>query len=315
MVIKTKTRRRVTRSSRTLRRLALQQNLTDTVKLLDTNWELNKTRLRGIRHDLTNLNGSYFIFTQSNTKLGRKYYNSFLKSPVVINRPQLRLLPETSPFSETTLFKSCAIVGNGGILKNSHCGNEIDSSDFVMRSNLQPIKHFTNDAGMKSSLVTINPSIIYNRFNLFDTPGNESNFLQALEEYQQYFLWIPNSYVVNNSLSFETASIIRQTIRQQLLLADAIYFRKLQRYWKTKKMLSTGMSLVSIGICLCEEINLYGFWPFQIDSNGEPLPMHYTDDIAWSTYHHNHDYDSEFQLLINLHRSGVIKLHINQCSP
>lgn len=42
------------------------------------------------------------------------------------------LLPEVSPMKNRR-FKTCAVVGNSGILLDSECGKEIDSHNFVIR--------------------------------------------------------------------------------------------------------------------------------------------------------------------------------------
>lgn len=46
--------------------------------------------------------------------------------------PSPSLLHQEMPYSKSQ-FKKCAVVGNGGIIKNSKCGKEIDSADFVFR--------------------------------------------------------------------------------------------------------------------------------------------------------------------------------------
>lgn len=41
-----------------------------------------------------------------------------------------------SPAQENPLqlpLKKCAVVGNGGILRHSKCGRDIDQADFIMR--------------------------------------------------------------------------------------------------------------------------------------------------------------------------------------
>ncbi|KAF7250497.1 CMP-N-acetylneuraminate-poly-alpha-2,8-sialyltransferase [Varanus komodoensis] len=51
------------------------------------------------------------------------------------------LLPEVSPMKNRR-FKTCAVVGNSGILLDSGCGKEIDSHEFVIR---QVVCYFSNN--------------------------------------------------------------------------------------------------------------------------------------------------------------------------
>lgn len=49
-----------------------------------------------------------------------------------VSRNLYELLPRTSPL-KSQRFRTCAIVGNSGVLLNSGCGPEIDTHSFVIR--------------------------------------------------------------------------------------------------------------------------------------------------------------------------------------
>ncbi|XP_072175501.1 alpha-2,8-sialyltransferase 8E-like [Diadema setosum] len=136
--------------------------------LLMKNWTINVTNIDALRTEMTNfhqkLSGEYLVMTQTNVKRQEKIKYVFRdKTKVTISNDFFNRLPKTNPFTLTERFKSCAIVGNSGVLKGSRCGTTIDSNDFIFRCNLATLGPFKDDAGSRSNLTTMNPSIISSR--------------------------------------------------------------------------------------------------------------------------------------------------------
>ncbi|XP_043530790.1 P43 5S RNA-binding protein-like isoform X2 [Chiloscyllium plagiosum] len=113
-----------------------------------------------------------FVVTQKNTPLGTELtYEVEPKRKIKITPQIFALFPKNMSFSNLQ-HKRCAVVGNGGNLVNSSCGAEIDRADFVFRCNLPPVGgKFTQDVGIKTNLVTANPSIITNRLRRMEVAG------------------------------------------------------------------------------------------------------------------------------------------------
>ncbi|XP_014815030.1 PREDICTED: alpha-N-acetylneuraminide alpha-2,8-sialyltransferase-like [Calidris pugnax] len=101
--------------------------------------------------------------TKLNSPMGKNLWfdGEFLYS-FTIDNATYSLFPQATPFQLP--LKKCSVVGNGGILKKSGCGKQIDQADFVMRCNLPPLSsEYSRDVGSKTQLVTANPSIIQKR--------------------------------------------------------------------------------------------------------------------------------------------------------
>ncbi|XP_064933290.1 alpha-2,8-sialyltransferase 8E isoform X2 [Columba livia] len=135
------------------------------VKLMQNcHWKFNTTALAQYRAELGRCcNASAWLaVTQDNTPLGSEIvYDAYPSKRLKVSSGLLEILPEKSPFQESP-YKTCAVVGNGGILRNSSCGSKIDGHEFVIRFNL-PSVDFPEDVGKKSSIVTVNPSILHKR--------------------------------------------------------------------------------------------------------------------------------------------------------
>ncbi|KAK2886067.1 hypothetical protein QQF64_020188 [Cirrhinus molitorella] len=276
-------------------------------KLNSTERELNRMRLQFC----CNATGSLFL-TKQNTAINQTipYETSTVKT-YKMNAGIHNMLPEDFPWSGRRLGR-CAVVGSGGILKNSSCGREIDSADYVIRFNLASIND--SDVGLKTDLITINPSQI--RFKNLDK--NPEPLVERVSVYGNASLIMPAfAYTFCTGQSLKTLRVLHSVRPQQpVVFFSSEYLRTLNRFWKGRGLkevrLSTGFMLISTALELCDNVHVYGFWPFGTDLQNNPVPYHYYDQLRPHPYMHS--MPEEFVRLLQLHSKGALTLHLQPCS-
>ncbi|XP_045443788.1 alpha-N-acetylneuraminide alpha-2,8-sialyltransferase isoform X2 [Pipistrellus kuhlii] len=256
-----------------------------------------------------------FAMTKMNSPMGTSmwYDGEFLYSFTVDNSTY-SLFPQATPFQLP--LKKCAVVGNGGILKKSGCGRQIDEANFVMRCNLPPLSsEYTKDVGSKSHLVTANPSIIRQRFqNLL---WSRKTFVDNMKIYNHSYIYMP---AFSMKTGTEPSLRVYYTLsdvgaNQTVLFANPNFLRSIGKFWKSRgihaKRLSTGLFLVSAALGLCEEVAIYGFWPFSVNMHEQPISHHYYDNVL--PFSGFHAMPEEFLQLWYLHKIGALRMQLDPC--
>lgn len=102
---------------------------------------------------------------------------------------------------------------------------------------------------------------------------------------------------------------------QTVLFANPNFLRNIGKFWKGRgihaKRLSTGLFLVSAALGLCEEVSIYGFWPFSVNMQGEPISHHYYDNVL--PFSGFHAMPEEFLQLWYLHKMGALRMQLDPC--
>ncbi|KAM9251144.1 CMP-N-acetylneuraminate-poly-alpha-2,8-sialyltransferase isoform 2-T3 [Cariama cristata] len=230
------------------------------------------------------------------------------------------LLPEVSPMKNRR-FKTCAVVGNSGILLDSGCGKEIDSHDFVIRCNLAPVVEFAADVGTKSDFITMNPSVVQRAFGGFRNESDREKFVRRLSMLNDSVLWIPAFMVKGGEKHVEwvNALILKNKLKVRTAYPSLRLIHAVRGYWLTNKVHikrpSTGLLMYTLATRFCDEIHLYGFWPFPKDLHGKPVKYHYYDDLKYRYFSNAspHRMPLEFKTLYVLHNRGALKLTTGKC--
>lgn len=292
--------------------------ITKVVKNYSQAWKKQEDNFQKFRYLLsTSCNGfQKAIVTQANTPVGTKLvYDGEKKRVLQVNQDIFSTFLKTNPFLNRSL-DTCAVVGNGGILVNSSCGEAIDSAQFVIRCNLPPVHSgFSSDVGSRTDIVTANPSIFVERFG--GLMGRRRPFVESLSVYGNAMLLIPAfSYGHNTPLSMRAFYSIEDFHSPvHPIFFNPEYLQRLSSFWRSQGLraarFSTGLIMASLALELCDNVHLYGFWPFSLHPYGaETLTNHYYDDKRVNKIH---AMPAEFELLLRLHRQGVLKLHLGQC--
>ncbi|XP_052397484.1 alpha-2,8-sialyltransferase 8E-like isoform X1 [Carassius gibelio] len=260
-----------------------------------------------------NATGSLFL-TKRNTAVNQSIpYETSTTDTYTMNETLHSMMPEDFPWSGRRLGR-CAVVGSGGILKNSSCGREIDSADFVIRFNLAMIND--SDVGLKTDLITINPSQIQKEYKNLEE--NTDPLVERVSVYGNTFFIMPAfAYKFCTELSIRALNVLH-AIRPQKPMAffSPYYLQTLDGFWKRRglnpRRLSTGFMLISTALELCEDVHVYGFWPFYTDLQDNPVPYHYYNLNRPSK--RMHKMPEEFVRLLKLHSQGALTLHLQPCS-
>ncbi|XP_002742055.1 alpha-N-acetylneuraminate alpha-2,8-sialyltransferase ST8SIA3-like [Saccoglossus kowalevskii] len=225
-----------------------------------------------------------------------------------MNRNMYKHLPKTLELSH---YNTCSVVENSGILLGSGCGNATDHAQFVFRCNLAPITPYIKDAGRKTSLTTLNKSILDKRYGGLHR-YNLTRFGRALKDYSGY-IWIPLHSNLDRIPVTLTAAYLLRIGGLQVLLMNPDHYLGMQNYWTSHGItgfLTTGFYMTMVAIEMCDTVDLYGFWPFNTTGTGNEVNYHYYDDFVGTKAH---NFSAEFSVLNKLHHDEIIRINIRKC--
>ncbi|XP_038187425.1 alpha-2,8-sialyltransferase 8E [Arvicola amphibius] len=297
-----------------------QSELFDRWKRLQIcNWAMDTSEANLFKSTLSKCcNAPGFLFTtQKNTPIETNLRYEMVSSGFFhINQEIFQMFPKEMPYYRSQ-FKKCAVVGNGGILKNSGCGKEINSADFVFRCNLPPISgEYATDVGEKTDVVTVNPSIIIDRFHKLEKWRRP--FFRVLQVYKNASVLLPAFYTIRNTLvSFRVKYLLDDFgSPQQVYFFHPLYLLSVSRYWLNlgvrAKRISSGLILVTAALELCEEVHLFGFWAFPMNPSGFHIMHHYYDNVKPKPGFHA--MPSEIFAFLHLHSRGILQVHTGTCN-
>ncbi|CAH1248967.1 ST8SIA5 [Branchiostoma lanceolatum] len=297
------------------------------VSLIERGWTFNHEELMKLRTKLAVIHTrDDFTLTRKNTPLHSvvPFTSDKYKRKRNVTEDLYNTLPQEPPDFQTKRFKNCSVVGSSGILSRSGCGPQIDSSEFIFRFNLPPlVKQYTGDVGKRTDLVTCNRHRLSKRLSKLDSSKDRKLFKGILNGQfpNLSYIWLfPFSVLsdVKNILSFpDILEKIGSPVKA--VFSNPRYSIRSKRFWQKngvkETLMTSGFTFVSFALEVCDEVHVYGFWPYLVDRRGNEIGYHYTDDNHYGRglTTRGHKMPREFAKLLDMYKKGVLRLVTDKC--
>ncbi|XP_072170678.1 alpha-2,8-sialyltransferase 8B-like [Diadema setosum] len=248
-----------------------------------------------------------------NSKTNRKQFVFINASDDKSPRPS-KLVSDT--FTERP--RRCAIVGNSGILLGSQCGKDIDTHDFVLRMNLAPFgRDYADDVGSRTTMTTMNRVQLMqsvrcaeNQTRYAAVPASPLcvDLLRRLRDVGNGIVWYTKGGF-RDRLDVAATWVHRNgqgSGREDIRWAYSPRVMEgiCAKLWKNRNP-STGLIAFSLASLFCDEISLYGFYPFERDSSNRTISYHYYEPESSMNFVYNkHRMPIEFRIFKLFARMG-----------
>ncbi|XP_006824988.1 alpha-N-acetylgalactosaminide alpha-2,6-sialyltransferase 2-like [Saccoglossus kowalevskii] len=227
-----------------------------------------------------------------------------------------------SKWKNTARCVRCAVVGNGGVLKNSKLGEEINSHDYVFRVNVAVTKGFESDVGDKTShyvftMVTLDNSIRGGNKYGYKSAPNGKDIRYVLVPCEQWSYQVIGAALSGKPLPRSQDGYSRSPPTFPVKLNNnnvKVLHPDFSRYlfWSwvdspgRKRDIyrpQTGAFMLLVALHTCDEVDVYG-----VGASYSNYTDHYYDNGRHVEYA-NHDYTTENKLWARLNELGIINLH------
>ncbi|XP_035679694.1 alpha-2,8-sialyltransferase 8B-like [Branchiostoma floridae] len=215
-------------------------------------------------------------------------------------------------------YRTCAVVGNGGILLHSGCGAEIDAHEFVIRCNLPPVHKYRRDVGSRTNLTIVNGKRLKQISDVLQS-GDFKRQKSALAELGEtpgmilgHSIQDPDNIreiqVIDTAIKENKMSTITAFPSNSFKENKGLYLDLIGRMARGN-FASTGLNTFALASTFCDKISMYGFYPMST-YRGKPVPYHYYDK---RTHSESHDLIEENELFKRLDDQKVIRHVVGKC--